>query len=391
MRLVVFSHKVCWASESSPTGYATDGGFSFQMQALSELFDATTLVVPCRVVRDTEGETALEGRAMSVVPLAEPPGTGALRKLLLPLWVMRNSRILLREVRQAGAVHAPIPGDIGTVGMLLALALRKPLFVRHCGNWFRPKTTAESLWKWTMERLAGGDRVMLATGGAVEPPSRRNIAIQWIFSSSMRQSEITSCYRIRERPSSSSLRLIIVCRQEVEKGTGLVIQSLPTIVQRFPLATLDVVGDGSALGLFRRMTADLQLADRVIFHRRVDHARVIELLKGAHLFCYPTAASEGFPKVVLEAMACGLPVVATRVSVLPQLIRRGCGRIVEQASPKAIADAVTEIVTNEDRYLQMSASAVETAQEYSLERWRDTIASMLRPVWGPMCSDDRSF
>jgi glycosyltransferase involved in cell wall biosynthesis len=109
---------------------------------------------------------------------------------------------------------------------------------------------------------------------------------------------------------------------------------------------------------------------------------VIELLQQADLFCYPTRASEGFPKVVLEALACGLPVVTTPVSVLPQLIATGCGLIIEEAKPQAVADAVLQAVSDPVRYRAMSAQAVRTAQSYSLESWRDTIGDLLRKAWG---------
>ena len=49
--------------------------------------------------------------------------------------------------------------------MLFAFVLRKPLFVRHCGNWFVQTTAAEHFWKWFMVRFAGGRNVMIATGG----------------------------------------------------------------------------------------------------------------------------------------------------------------------------------------------------------------------------------
>jgi hypothetical protein len=45
MKLAVFSHKGCWPCAASPTGYATDGGFPFQMAAIAELFDETVLPV----------------------------------------------------------------------------------------------------------------------------------------------------------------------------------------------------------------------------------------------------------------------------------------------------------------------------------------------------------
>jgi 2-deoxystreptamine N-acetyl-D-glucosaminyltransferase/2-deoxystreptamine glucosyltransferase len=176
--------------------------------------------------------------------------------------------------------------------------------------------------------------------------------------------------------------LIIACRQDKEKGTGVVIESLPLILRDFPQASLDVVGDGQALGKFNETAAALGVTDRITFHGKVDHDEVIRLLQQADLFCYPTTASEGFPKVVLEALACGLPVVTTPVSVLSQLIGTGCGLIIEEATPTAVARAVRECLSQPERYRMMSATARHTAQQYSLERWRDTIGNQLQETCG---------
>ena len=185
VKLVVFSHKQIWPSSDALSGYATDGGFPMQMRALSELFDAATIVAPSSLPADRPGGIALSGSKLSVTPLTPPTGKGLWRKLLLIGWFFRNFRTMLREMRLADAVHTPIPGDIGTIGMLMAMAHRKPLFVRHCGNWERRATTAEYFWRWFMETFGGGRNVMLATGGANEPPSSSNPSIRWIFSTSM--------------------------------------------------------------------------------------------------------------------------------------------------------------------------------------------------------------
>ena len=381
MHLVICSHKPCWPSPSSPTGYATDGGFSFQMQALSQLFASTSLLVPCSQNDQPAGEIPLQGHNLSVKPLPPPAGAGLRRKINMLLWVLRNSPRVFHEIRRADAVHTPIPGDIGTIGMLLAFALRKPLFVRHCGNWFVQKTTAENFWRWFMERFAGGRNVMLATGGAAEPPSTRTTDVRWIFSTSLTEQELRSYGKVRELPPRGRVRLVIACRQELEKGTGVVIESLPLLLNHFPEATLDVLGDGGALQCFKNVAESRGLSGRVTFHGKVNHDGVIRQFQCADIFCFPTVSSEGFPKAVLEALACGLPVVTTNVSVLPQLIGRGCGVLLEEARPAAVAGAVRAMLSNEEQYHAMSARAIETAAEYSLERWRDTIGDLLRASW----------
>jgi hypothetical protein len=351
------------------------------MRALSELFDSTTLLVPCAEPEKRDGEVPLQGHNLSVAQLGMPRGRGLMRKLGLMFWVVGNMPVIARELFKADAVHAAIPGDVGTIGMLLAFALRKRLFVRHCGNWLKPVTRAEHFWKWFMEMFAGGKQVMLATGGSPEPPSRRNAALRWIFSTTLTEDELQSC-RVKQVSNSLDAKLIIVCRQDREKGTGVVIKSLPLLLNGFPDACLEVVGEGHCLGEFRTLAESLAVSDRVVFHGKLDHQGVVDLLKQASLFCYPTRASEGFPKVVLEALACGVPVVTTRVSVLPELMAAGGGELLDEATPEALAKAVIGILGDRDRYRKMSALAIETAEIYSLERWRDTIAVQLQSAWG---------
>lgn len=382
MKLVIVSHKPCWRCEASPTGFATDGGFPYQTRAVSELFDATVLTVPVQRTGSQDGEIHLAGRNLSVVPLLAPPGRGIWRKLAMIPWFFFSLRTLLREIRRADAVCALIPGDIGAFGMILALALRKPLFTRYCGNWLVQRTLTERFLQWCMEQSAGGRNVMLATGGAGELPSRRNPNIRWIFASTMQRKELEACGSIRDF-DAGSLRLIIACRQEPGKGTDLVIRSLPLILRKYAGTTLEVVGDGSALPGWKRLAQELGMQERVVFHGKVDHAGVIRLMRGSSLFCYPTG-SEGFPKVVVEALACGLPVITTRVSVLPHLIARGCGLLLEEASPEAIAKAVEACVADPQSYRTMSARAIETAQELSLEHWRDSLEQELTRAWGPL-------
>ena len=380
MRLVVVSHKICWNSPDAPDFYQTDGGFPLQIKAISELFDETKIVVPCEKSPNKNGVSPIKGRRVKVCPLSMPTGEDFRRKLNIPFWLLKNGLIIWREIKAADAVHAPVPGDVGTIGMLIALLLRKPLFVRHCGNWLVQRTAAEAFWKWTMEQFAGGRNVMMATGGDAAAPSEKNANIKWIFSTSLSQNEIGSAAP-REFPADGKLKLIIACRQEQRKGTDVVIESLPLILAKFPDATLDVVGGGSLLEKLKARARDLKLENRIVFHGKVEHSRVVELMKQAHVFCYPTSASEGFPKVVLEALAAGLPVVTTRVSVLPHLVGAGCGVLLNAPNAEELAAAVAEICADVGRYNQMSVCAIRAAQNYSLENWRDFIGENLRTAW----------
>ncbi len=383
MRITVISHKPCWqvVDADGRSHIYTDGGFPLQMQSIAELFQEMVVVVPCVPMDGSAQLSPLTADNIRVVPLKPLAGKDLWRKIRFSAWVAVNASVIWKEVRAADAVHAPIPGDIGTIGIAIALLQHKPLFVRHCGNWLAPRTLAERAWKRGMELVAGGRNVMLATGGASGPPSDRNSHVKWIFSTSLREEQLKNS-TARTLSPDGHLRLITVSRQEPNKGTDRVIESLPEIAIAYPKVCLDVVGDGSLMPFLKKRAADLGVADRVRFHGKVKQSDVLELLRLGDIFCYPTAASEGFPKVVLEALSAGLPVITTRVSVLPMLIDDSCGTIIEDTSPFAITSAVVRIASDKSRYYALSQGAVQRARGYTLERWRDTINGHLIEAWG---------
>jgi glycosyltransferase involved in cell wall biosynthesis len=371
---------------SSPSGYATDGGFPFQMQALSELFDRTTLVVPVYKCFAPAGTNPLVGHNLAVKSLDYPPGGGWRRKLTLLLWTPSNLPRIWREISRADAVHAPIGGDIGTIGILVALILRRPLFVRYCGVWGRCTTVAQHFWHWLLVRIAGGRNVVLATGGSPTAPSARNPAIEWVFSTSLRREELENLPFRHPWRVGEPLKLITVGRQEASKNTERIIRALVLIRHKYRHTTLDIVGDGSCLPALRQVATDLKLDEAVTFHGKLDHDGVLSALGRAHLFCFPTD-SEGFPKAVHEALACGLPVITTKVSALPELVGNRSGILLNDAQPETIAQAVLRIVINRETLRQMSVSARQTSSKYTLERWRDFIGERLTASWGLLRQD----
>ncbi|MFH1759689.1 MAG: glycosyltransferase family 4 protein [bacterium] len=355
------------------------------MSAISELFSSTILLLPRIRCENYDGLNVLEGNNLKVIPLTCLPGSDFKRKMRFPYWFIKNIRTIISEIRSADAVHAVIPGDIGMIGMLLALFFRKRLFVRHCGNWLKPGTMADYFLKWAMEHFANERNIMFATGGGPNPPSEKNSSIRWIFATSLSKKEIDKLARKRDI-LNRDIRLIIVCRQENDKGTLSVIKCMPHIHSRYPNVFFDIVGDGSSLSYFKKAAVDMNISKYIVFHGNVNHNTVKKLLDNADLMCFPTNSSEGFPKAVHEALSCGLPVITTPISVLPFLIGTGCGIIVKDTSPNTLSDAVCRLISNPDEYRAMSEQALKTAVEYSLESWRDTIGDCLKASWGQLNS-----
>lgn len=387
MKLVVVSHKETWIDNTSLSGYATIGGFPYQMQAIADLFDQTTLMTTLYPPPPPAGAIPLLGHNVHVNPLPAPAEADLRRKIALLFWAPRHLPLIWRAVKKADAVHTPVAGDIGTLGLLIALLQRKPLFVRHCGTWGEPVTLADRFLLWLLERIAGGRNVVLATGGADHLPSRRNPNIQWIFSTTLSQAELDALPTAQPWQPGEALRLVSVGRLSPTKNAAAIIAALPEIQTRQPRLHLDILGEGPSRAELENQVNALGVADLVTFHGNVSHQQVLEKLSQSHLFVFPTQVKEGFPKAVLEALACGLPVIAARVSVIPQLLGRGGGLLLEDTGPQAVAQAVLELIADPLHMAEMGRLARQSAQGFTLEAWGEAIRTHLERAWGPLRQD----
>jgi glycosyltransferase involved in cell wall biosynthesis len=386
MKLLVVSYKVCWESPTSPSDYVTIGGYPFQMQTLSDLFDETRLLLLLRKPPLPSGVTPLRGKNLKVCALEEPSGTDWRRKAYLIPWLVRHLPIMLREICQADAVHALVPGDIGTLGVVIALLHRKRLFVRHCGTWGHRATLADRFLMWLLPRIAGGKNIVMATGGGETPPQPDNTKIDWIFSTALTGDEVTQVPVHVHWRGGEPLVLATVGRLTAQKNAEAVILALSLIRQHYPTTTLRIVGDGPCLSDLRALADLLGQSDAITFYGNVPHDQVLTLLATSHLFVFPTRVAEGFPKAVLEAMACGLPVIAPRVSVIPYLIGTRNGLLLDSTSSTDVADAVLKLIADDQNLQEISTSAQLAAQQYTLERWRQTVHQRLAASWGSLSS-----
>lgn len=124
---------------------------------------------------------------------------------------------------------------------------------------------------------------------------------------------------------------------------------------------LVMVGDGPDRARAEQRAEDLGVSERAVFIGK--HTSVDEVLACADLFLLPSE-SESFGLAALEAMACGTPVLASRVGGLPEVVEDGgCGYLFPVGDLEAMAGGAIEILSSDDRWRAMSARGREIAQE----------------------------
>jgi glycosyltransferase involved in cell wall biosynthesis len=168
---------------------------------------------------------------------------------------------------------------------------------------------------------------------------------------------------------------IVACvsRLSREKGTDVLIRAFKDIEDDD--IELFVLGDGDERAILERLVADFDLGGRVHLVGAKDHADIPTWISASSLIVLPSRI-EGHPNAVLEAMACGRPVVASRVGGVPEiLVSEEFGLMVEPDDPDALADGIRDAINREWNH--------EGIREYGLRRsWDDVADEIMREIDG---------
>lgn len=123
-----------------------------------------------------------------------------------------------------------------------------------------------------------------------------------------------------------------------------------------------IVGDGIDRAKIKKLIGDSGLADEVLLLGATSETRKAQLYRAADLFVLPTLY-EGFGIVFAEALACGLPIVSTKVGAVPEVVD-GAGVLVEPHNAEALATAIVKVLEDDDLRQRLSSTALKISQKY---------------------------
>ena len=196
-------------------------------------------------------------------------------------------------------------------------------------------------------------------------------------------------FRARARRSGEPLRVLTVARLVEKKGIAYVLAALRRLIDDGESVVYDVVGDGP---LRSRLVAErdrLGLAEQVRLHGWRTQAQVRELVDAAHVLVAASvvaanADEEGIPNVLKEAMASGLPVLATRHGGIPELVEDGVsGFLVPERDVGALAERMRHLAAHPETWPALgSAGRAKVEREYDIERLNDRLVELFEAVRG---------
>lgn len=193
----------------------------------------------------------------------------------------------------------------------------------------------------------------------------------------------------RVRPPDGITRIASVARLVEKKGIAYGLRALARVAERHPALEYTIIGDGPLRRMLEKLSGELQLGSRVRFRGSMGQEEIAAEMLRMHLFLAPsvTAANgdvEGLPVSLLEAMACGLPVLGTLHTGIPEAVEDGVsGCLVPERNVEALASGLSDLLDAPAAWPALGAAGrARVEREFDIEKLNDLLVERLQKMRG---------
>ena len=377
MKLGIVYHMPCWQAADASL-WELEGSFARYVDSLAPYFDEISLCVPVPTCLPREG-TQIRATNVSLAPLPYFEGPRQFYPRL-PLALPR----LAQWTRRVDLLHCRVPSPAAPFAWALAHLAGRPTFLLVVGDLraLLPTVPYKGVKRWLWRAYTDFEErslqwmvdhsLVFANGAALAAKhARPNRSVMETTTTTIREADILgradTCHR-------SPVRLLVVSRIDPRKGLRVLPEVVRLLVGRGLEVRLDLIGPtvGHPGDVERdailRQAVECGVETRIRLLGAIPLQRLLPMYQEHDVFVLPTLLGEGIPRVLLEAMASGLPVVTMRVAGIPSLIRHEInGLLVEEPTPSAIAEALCRVVTDAGLRQRLIAHGYETARALTLE------------------------
>jgi glycosyltransferase involved in cell wall biosynthesis len=364
MRLLVISHTPHYCRGEQLVGW---GPTVRELDVLASLFTELVHIAPLH--DDPAPASALPYTSAAVhVQTVSPAGGITIKdKLHIVRLIPRYFWTIRAAMANADVVHVRCPANISLIAILYLTLRRRPFirWTKYAGNWQpeQPDPLSYRFQRWWLGcGWQGG--VVTVNGRWPHQPSH----IHALLNPSLSETEIKMAQEtVSQKRLTSPLRLLFVGRIETAKGIGQTLKIVSAL--KMPLQ-LDIIGDGAERIVFEQQAVRLGIAPFVQFHGWQPRPALNRFYKQAHIILLPSLASEGWPKVLSEAMAYGVVPLASSISAIPQILAEiGSGKTHHAHDVAAFIRSICEYWQSPDQWKRESQVGIQAAHQFTYEAY----------------------
>jgi phosphatidylinositol alpha-mannosyltransferase len=361
-------------AQVSPYDYTYPGGvvahISHLKHYLSLLGHEVKIIAPCSANRQTYlNETVIAmGRPFPI------PSSGSMARIPLSPWLMKRMEDLLRAERfDIIHIHEPFTPVLAVAAMLKSRSVNVGTFHAYHSKARGYWVTKPLLTRW-LPLLHGKIAV---SKPALDFVSRHLPADYVIIPNGIDVARFSPDVPPIEELRDGKFNILFVGRLEKRKGFESLLKAYGQVKRRFPDVRLIVVGPGTRLRVRYENEVRSDGLKDILFVGYVPQEDLPRYYASADVFCAPATGQESFGIVLLEAMACGKPVIATRIEGYASLMTDQVeGILVPPRDSEALGKAISSVISNPALAQEMGRNGRKKAETYSWQHIAQRIADL---------------
>jgi glycosyltransferase involved in cell wall biosynthesis len=373
--IVVVSHVVHYRHAGRLYAY---GPYAREIDIWADLFPQLIIAAPCRADIPPGDCVPFTRSNVTIDPQTEAGGDTWAAKIRLAVAVPSMVAGLVRTLSRADAIHVRCPGSFGLLGVALAPLFSRRIVAKYAGQW---NGFAGEAWPARLERYLLRSRWWCGPVAVYGAWPNEPAHVVPFFTSMMTSQQVDGAAAVAARKHlDTPLHVLFSGVLEPRKRVDALLEGVRAAVDRGVTLEVAIVGDGAERLALSERAAALQIDHLVRFVGALPFEQALEWYDWAHCLVLPSRHSEGWPKVIAEAMTYGVFCVAVaHGQVAAMLADRGT--LLTTGSATEIADALESIARDPQRFRVVTRQASTWARQYSLEGLRDAIAGLLTQQW----------
>lgn len=285
---------------------------------------------------------------------------------------------IFKAMAQADHIHLRCPGNMGLIGAMVQILFpKKPKTAKYAGNW-DPKAKqpfSYKLQRWILSNTALTKNMQVLVYGDWKNQTKN---IKPFFTATYSESEIlNSEIRIENERDSEFKKFLFVGTLSKGKQPLYAIKLVEELFKKGENISLELYGDGILKSEIETYIRNNTLESVIKVMGNQSKETVLKAYQTSHFLILPSK-SEGWPKVVAEAMFWGCVPIASAVSCVPYMMGNGSRGIILKEKLSIDVSQITTVLGNTDVYQKMATEAKIWSRQFTTDKFESEISKLLK-------------
>ena len=378
MKLLVISHTPHYLKDNQFVGW---GSTVREIDQLATLFDEVVHLAPLHAEKDPGSSLPYQSSNVRFCAVRPAGGDSLWKKFQVLYRIPEYIRAMIKEIRTADIIHVRTPAAISLLALILLTFIKQPAYrwVKYAGNWNpqRGEPLTYRMQRWIIKKNFYHGIATINGKWPFQPSHIRSF-----YNPCLTKEEAIYARKIAdEKKLIKPYRILFVGRLESAKGADKLPEIISELINEKVNFHLSIIGDGPEHDRINEFAHENQIEDKIMFTGWLKRENLSDHYAKAHFLLLPST-TEGWPKVLSEAMAYGTVPLASNISSIPQiLMETGAGLAIDPNDSGAYVDAILKFITNPDEWYCYSQKAAAAAQHFTYNYYLETLKKLFYDTW----------